>query len=850
MATFSPRLPKRRTVFQVLSISVVVILVAIALLTLYVYRQSTGKFEIRRLSLPTRVYADLTPLHAGMIIPRDDLLEKLDRLGYREAKALQQPGDYVASHGDVDIYTRKFSHPSGEYEAQPIRITYRGASIDSVVSLRDSRPLDKAALEPEQLTSILSDQLENRRPVTLDQVPQHLQDAVIVTEDIRFWHHPGVDPIGVLRAGFRNLRAGGVTEGASTLTQQLVKNYYLTPERTLRRKLVEAFMAVILDAKYSKREILEAYLNDIYLGRNRSISIIGVGEASHFYFGKPVSEINVAEAALLTGMIRSPNNYSPFVRPDLAMQRRNTVLDLLLKNRKIDQATYEKAMATPLPRKPFRQRSGLTSIPFYVDRVLQEMGRDYGVKDVKGRGLQIYTAIDLNAQDTAAKTLEAGLQSLERGSRYLRRRDSPLQGAMIHVDVPAGEIRALVGGRNYDFSQFNRALNSRRQIGSLIKPFVYATAFEPSLSQQNITPATLVSDTRIPPMKEYRNWSPKNYEERYHGTVTVREALEQSMNSASVRIGLACGIGSVVRTMHTLGIASEIPDNPAVLLGAVDIPPIEMVDSYSSIARIGNRLPLRTIRFVTDDRGHVVAAADPPQPVQVFPARDMYILVNVMKGVLDRGTAASARSLGFRLTAAGKTGTTNDKRDAWFIGFTPTTLALTWIGFDDNAPVGLSGGEGAIPIWTRYMVAATAGQPDADFPVPPGISFVEVDETSGGLATPLCPHNVIVRDAFKSGTEPTAPCPLHSPQAPPAMMLDQFGNPIVLDTTGMTTAPLPPTETAPVIPVPPPPPPPLARTETREPERPPTQPQPSTNTSAPPQSTNTSPPPTTTSNPP
>ena len=850
MATFSPRLPKRRTVFQVLSISVVVILVAIALLTLYVYRQSTGKFEIRRLSLPTRVYADLTPLHAGMIIPRDDLLEKLDRLGYREAKALQQPGDYVASHGDVDIYTRKFSHPSGEYEAQPIRITYRGASIDSVVSLRDSRPLDKAALEPEQLTSILSDQLENRRPVTLDQVPQHLQDAVIVTEDIRFWHHPGVDPIGVLRAGFRNLRAGGVTEGASTLTQQLVKNYYLTPERTLRRKLVEAFMAVILDAKYSKREILEAYLNDIYLGRNRSISIIGVGEASHFYFGKPVSEINVAEAALLTGMIRSPNNYSPFVRPDLAMQRRNTVLDLLLKNRKIDQATYEKAMATPLPRKPFRQRSGLTSIPFYVDRVLQEMGRDYGVKDVKGRGLQIYTAIDLNAQDTAAKTLEAGLQSLERGSRYLRRRDSPLQGAMIHVDVPAGEIRALVGGRNYDFSQFNRALNSRRQIGSLIKPFVYATAFEPSLSQQNITPATLVSDTRIPPMKEYRNWSPKNYEERYHGTVTVREALEQSMNSASVRIGLACGIGSVVRTMHTLGIASEIPDNPAVLLGAVDIPPIEMVDSYSSIARIGNRLPLRTIRFVTDDRGHVVAAADPPQPVQVFPARDMYILVNVMKGVLDRGTAASARSLGFRLTAAGKTGTTNDKRDAWFIGFTPTTLALTWIGFDDNAPVGLSGGEGAIPIWTRYMVAATAGQPDADFPVPPGISFVEVDETSGGLATPLCPHNVIVRDAFKSGTEPTAPCPLHSPQAPPAMMLDQFGNPIVLDTTGMTAAPFPPTETAPVIPAPPPPPPPLTRTETREPERPPTQPQPSTNTSAPPQSTNTSPPPTTTSNPP
>src|SRR5437867_348071 len=609
MATFTPRLPKRRTVFQVLSISVVVILVAIALLTLYVYRQSTGKFAIRRLSLPPRVYADLTPLHAGMIIPHDDLLEKLDRLGYREAKALQQPGDYVASHGPVDIYTRKFSHPSGEYEAQPIRIVYRGASIDSVVSLRDARPLDKAALEPEQLTSILSDQLENRRPVTLDQVPQHLQDAVIVTEDIRFWHHPGVDPIGMLRAGFRNLRAGGVTEGASTLTQQLVKNYYLTPERTLRRKLVEAFMAVILDAKYSKREILEAYLNDIYLGRNRSISIIGVGEAAHYYFGKPVSEISVAEAALLAGMIKSPNNYSPFVRPDLAQQRRNLVLKLMLDNRKIDQQTYEKALATPLPKKPFRQKSGLSSIPFYVDRVLQEMSRDYGVKDVKGRGLQIYTAIDLNAQDTASKILESGLESLERSSRYLRRRSNPLEGAMIHVDAPAGQIRALVGGRNYDFSQFNRALNSKRQIGSLIKPFVYATAFEPSLSQMNVTQATLVSDTRIPPMKQFRNWSPRNYEDVYHGTVTVREALEQSMNSASVRVGLAAGIPAVIRTAHTLGVQTEIDDNPAMLLGAIGVPPIEMADAFATIARLGSRLPLRTIRFVTDERGNVVSAA-------------------------------------------------------------------------------------------------------------------------------------------------------------------------------------------------------------------------------------------------
>lgn len=786
-------MPSRRTVFQVLSIIVVVLLVGFAALSLYVYRESVGKFEIRRVSLPTRIYADYTPLRAGAPLGADDVLEKLDRLGYRQSPGVSNSGDYSARSNYIDIYTRAFTHPTGQYAAQPVRVSFKDDSIESVISLRDSQPMQNAALEPELLTSILSDQLENRRPVTLAQVPQILQDAVIVTEDVRFFHHPGIDPLGIARAMFRNVRAGGVSEGASTLTQQLVKNYYLTPERTLRRKLVEAFMAVILDAKYSKREILEAYLNDIYLGRNRSISVIGVGEASHYYFGKPVTEITVPEAALLAGMIRSPNNYSPFTHPDLALQRRNLVLGLMLHYKKIDQATYAAALQAPLPRKPFRERSGLSSIPFYVDRVLQEMDQDYGISDVKGRGLEIYTAIDLDAQDLAARTLESGLENLERNSRYLRRHSSPLQGVIINVDVPTGEIRALVGGRNYDMSQFNRALNAKRQIGSLVKPFVYSTAFEPSLSQQNITQATLVSDSRFVLKRTFAaDWSPRNYEDEYHGTVTVREALEQSMNSASVRIGLAAGIPSIIRTAHTLGVQTDIADNPAMLLGAFGVPPMEVAEAYTTIARVGSRLPLRTIRFVTDDRGHVVSAGDVIQPVQVFPARDMYVMADVMKGVLDRGTGAGARAMGFHLIAAGKTGTTNDKRDAWFIGFTPKTLALAWVGFDDNAPVGLSGAQGAVPIWTRFMLQATDGDPNVDFAVPAGIAFEDIDESSGGVATQYCPTNLVVQEAFKDGTQPTNPCPLHTPQAPPPPAVDQFGNPISLDTTGTTS-----TETAP-----------------------------------------------------
>ena len=833
----------RRMIFRTISWSVGALLVLFVILGIYVYRSAIGRFEVRRLRLPTRIYADYTPLQPGVPLSADDLLEKLDRLGYREADhGLAQAGDFARSSGGVDIYTRAFRHPTGEYAAQPIRITFANSQIESVVSLKEARPLERAALEPELLTSILSEQLENRSPVTLQQVPQHLQDAVVVTEDVRFWRHPGVDPLGIMRAIFRNARAGGVTEGASTLTQQLVKNYYLTSERTMKRKIVEAFMAVILDARYSKRDILEAYLNDIYLGRNRSISILGVGEASRFYFGKPVSEINIAEAALLAGMIRSPNNYSPFNNPELAMKRRNTVLQLMLKEKKITQQEYDKAHSANLPKKPFRRKSGLSSIPYYVDRVLQELETDYGIDDVKGRGLRIYTAIDLTAQDTAARVVDASLRSLEKSSRRLRTHEPELEGALIHLDVPSGEIRALVGGRNYERSQFNRALRSKRLVGSLFKPFVYLTAFEPSLSNQNITPATMVSDTRFVLKRRWSaDWSPRNYDGRYMGNVTVREALEHSLNSASVRIGLACGIDAILKTARTLGVRTELDDdNPSILLGAVGIPPIEMAEAYSTIARQGSRLTPRAIRFVTDDRGRALRGAGEPQAAQVFPQRDVYLLTHVMEGVVDRGTAAGVRGMGFRKIAAGKTGTTNDKRDAWFIGFTPQTLTLTWVGFDDNDPMGLSGSEAAVPMWARYMNAVTAGERNADFAVPPGVTFIDVDKTSGGLATPYCPQNVIVREAFKSGTEPAQQCPLHTAAAPPPIavpMYDEFGNPIVTNTTG-TSSPPDSTLTGGIFPTQTTPPPPPVTTTTEEP--PPSEPpETETETEPPPPTTTT-----------
>ncbi len=794
----------RRRVVQIVSISLLTIAVLAILVSGYVYYQAVKTFEVRRVSLPTSIYTDIFRLNAGTVVDGGALRDKLQRLGFRETSQLTQPGDATYGKGTIDLFLRPFSHPSGDRQAQKVRLTL-GASVIDNVTTPEGAALTDAALEPELLTSLLGDQLENRRPVTLSQVPQHLVDSVVVTEDLRFFQHPGVDPIGVTRAAFRNVKAKGVSEGGSTLTQQLVKNYYLTNERTMRRKIVEAFMSLILDARYSKKEILEAYLNDIYLGRNRSISILGVGEATRFYFGKPINEITVSEAAIIAGMVRSPNNNSPFAHPARSLERRNTVLGLLLKNKKIDQATYQKAMAEKLPTKPFRERAGLSSIPFYVDRVLQELKLDYGIDDVQGRGLSIYTAIDLDWQDQAAKTLESGLRGLEKSNRDLRRAKNPLEGVMMAVDVPTGEIRALVGGRNYDRSQFNRALNAKRQVGSLFKPFVFLAAFEPSLSNQNITPATLVNDNRFVLERRYsKDWSPRNYGDHYNGVVTVRRALEQSMNVASVRIGLSTGVDAAIKAAHVLGVQQELEDVPSLILGSVEIPPIEMAEAYSTLARMGARAPLRTIRYVTNEGGKVVASGDEVKAVQVFPARDVFLTVHIMEGVVNRGTAAVARSLGVKGPVAGKTGTTNDKRDAWFIGFTPQTLALTWIGFDDNSPVGVSGAEGAVPIWSRYMREIQKGQPLQDFPAPSGIIFTQVDANSGGLATPQCPPAMVVNEAFKQGTQPMGLCPLHSPGLQPLYPMpgtDPMATTTDLDPTILApgqTATLSPTEPAPV----------------------------------------------------
>ena len=751
-------MPSRGTVFRTIAWGVLILAILLVASAGILYYQATKRFEIRRVSLPTLIYTDATELRTTVETSPEQLESRLQRLGYRKVEEPSQEGDYARDGSSFTIYGRSFDYPEGRHQGNLYSLTIAAGKIENVSSTEDGGAID-ARLEPELLTSILSDRLENRSPVTLDQIPDHLESAVITAEDARFRRHPGVDPIGIFRALFRNLRSGGVSEGGSTLTQQLVKNYYLTSERSYKRKILEAFMAVILEARYSKDEILSAYLNDIYLGRDQSISIIGVGQASRFYFGKPVSEIDIAESALLAGMIPSPNNFSPFASAEKAKQRRDTVLKRMLDSDEISREEYDEAIAKALPETPDRTRRELGSIPFFVDAVLKELVDNYGIEDPAGQGLSIYTTIDLGWQEQAATTLKSGLENLARTVPAIRSRPEPVQGALIAVDVPTGEIRALVGGRDYEISQFNRAISAERQVGSLFKPFILLAAFEPSLSHQNITPATQVKDEPFTYERRFaRDWSPKNYEGAYYGIVTVRQALEKSMNAASVRLGLATGLDAVIRAAKAVGVEQELDSVPSLFLGSADIPPIQMAESYTTLARMGSRIPLHTVRYIVDEDGDVLVRGE-VDSLQVFPERDVYLVVDIMKGVVDRGTARGIRTAGFDAPVAGKTGTTNDKRDSWFIGFTPDVLALTWVGFDDNKPIGVSGSEGALPIWTNFMKGIV--QSDRDFPVPRGISFVTIDRTTGQLASEYCPADARITEAFKSGTQPALTCQKH-----------------------------------------------------------------------------------------
>ena len=725
----------------------------------YTYVVVTRKFDSsRRWDLPSRVYSDATPLVPGLAYPKTLLEPKLNHVGYREVKQrVANPGEYRFVGSNLEIYLQNFGYPDMEFRAVPVVVEFEGSTIRGVRRLTDNVSLRGVRIEPELITSIYNNEMEDRVPVSLSAVPKSLVDAIIAMEDRSFFEHEGISLRGILRAAWVDIRRGSLHTGGSTLTQQLTKNLYLNPERTWRRKAVEALMAVLLEARYTKEEILESYLNEIYLGQNGAVQILGVEQASQVYFGKHVTYLTLPEAATLAGMIRSPNVLSPLKYPQRAKDRRDVALKVMLDQGKISEAEYQAAVKSPLSVTRFPRLS--RSAPFFVDFVMKQLRETYPETQLKTEGLRIFTTLDTTMQRSAEQSLDSGIAALNKQYKQIRTSQRPLEGVILTIQPGTGYVKALVGGRNYSKTQFNRAISARRQPGSLFKPFVYITAMDPARGDQSFTAATVLDDSPISVQSGNAVWRPQNYDLRFHGPVTMRQALAHSYNIPAVRAAINAGMPNVIRTAANIGVESRLAPYPSMSLGSFEVTPLEIAYAYSVFANLGVKAEPVSILAVATRDGHLLESREVKMK-RVAPASVCYVMNDMLKDVFDYGTAGKARSLGFDRPFAGKTGTTSNYRDAWFIGYSPRVLSLVWIGYDDGYNLRLAGGDACVPIWTSHMKRIGSLIPDVDWKPPDDIVDRAVDPETGLLATPWCP--VARREIFVTGTEPGAICPLHA----------------------------------------------------------------------------------------
>jgi len=709
-----------------------------------------ARFERADARRATFVYASGQSLAPGIHVQRIGLAATLARLGYTETRAVPpSPGLFRRAAGGWDIFLRG----PGEMSPGGARLVRLDVVDDRIARVTSAgQDVAEVALDPEVLASAADRPGEDHRPVRLDETPRVLIDAVLAAEDHRFFEHGGLDVRALVRAAWANLRAGKVKEGGSTITQQLVKVRLLSPQRTLFRKLREAWLAALVESRYSKERILEAYLNEIYLGQRGPIAIRGVGAATRSYFGKEVHQLTTGEAALLAAIIRGPNIYSPTVDPDRARDRRNTVLARMRDLGTITRDEHDRAR-----RAPVRVRSLASpgqAAPYFVDFVRQELEQRFDPEVSRVRGVRIVTTLDLNLQRFAEAAAARGLDRLESSLPRASRRDPGrrLQVAMLVVEPGTGEIRALVGGRDYLASQFNRVTLARRQPGSAFKPIVYLAALRARDGVPSFTAASRVDDLPITLESRGQPWSPRNSDDRYEGSVSVRQALERSLNAATVRIAQAVGLPNVIETARTLGLHGQLAPVPAMALGAFEVTPLELARAYLPLANGGIRFSavsgIRTVQFGDEP----VNPAGAEEALRVISPAEAWLVTSLLKGVMTSGTGSAARSSGLPDVVAGKTGTTNDGRDAWFVGYTPRLLALVWVGFDGGESHGLSGAQAALPIWVDFMKQAIDAYPQPDFTVPAGIAFADIDATNGKRAARACP--VVVREAFLVGTEP------------------------------------------------------------------------------------------------
>jgi penicillin-binding protein 1B len=704
--------------------------------------------------VPSRVYGEPLVLVPDVNVDRIGLYGALRALGYWQVEDVpSKPGQYARGSRSIVLYLREREFAEGPEPAQRVRIRLHGDVIRQIHALtpdgKDAEPLPAVRLDAPVIARIYSDEREEREIVPLDEVPKHLVDAIIAVEDKRFFGHFGVSPRGIARALWTNLRAGHTLEGGSTITQQLVKNLFLSHKRTLTRKINEALMAMMVEIRYSKKTILNAYLNEMYLGQSGPISIAGVGAASRFYFGKDARSLDLAESALLAGMIRSPWRYSYLRDPNNALARRAFVLHRLVEEGKITPSDAAQAAVKPIPKKayPLPARSS----PYLVDAVRDEIRLPDD--DLAKRGYRIFTAVDAQLQRAAERAVARQAKRLTRNGKHP-------EFAFVALNPHTGVVTALVGGADYASAQLNHVYRAVRQTGSAFKPIVYATAFEQAVTRDasRFTPTTMLRDSPLTMTVGGKTWTPRNAHASFLGDVTMRVALEDSLNIPAIRLSESVGLPNVLAMAKSLGITRELAAVPSLAIGSGEALPIELATAYTAFAGYGVRTTPYIVRRVVDAKGREVYRHGANFARSLSP-QAAYLLTHILEGVLDRGTGASSRSWGFRRGAAGKTGTTNDGRDAWFVGYTPDTLAVVWVGYDDNRPLNMTGARVALPVWAEAMRDGLKNRLTRSFPVPEGIVFRRVDRSNGLLANDACPY--AVEEAFLDGTEPHDYCSHH-----------------------------------------------------------------------------------------
>ncbi len=712
-----------------------ILVVAASVFLYFLYVKITEVFISRGFPSPSIVYASPSFIQNGMGMSVQSLQDKLNALDYHETDAAPvKQGSYSVSGNAVYVYTKKFDMPAYTIEPVQARIPVSGGTVSGMTDFSGTA-ISSIELEPEQLAVFFGDDFKMRIPVALPAMPDDLLNAVIVTEDARFFEHGAIDINGIFRAMITDIASMSIQQGGSTITQQLVKILFLSNERTFKRKFMEAIMAIMMAHRFTKAQILNAYLNDVYLGQDGHISIVGMGAAAKYYFSKPVAKLTLAQCAMLAGLIASPNRFSPIYGGEEAMKRRDYVLSRMMLYHVITSSEYQTALGEPITVEvsPVHVKKA----PYFVDYIEGQLSENFSKELLTTDGLRIFTTLDPDVQSMAEKAMREAPASLE--------------GAMVVLQPQTGYVLAMIGGRDYNKSQFNRAVLSRRQIGSCVKPFIYMLAFE-TMAKDGFSQITTIDDAPLKMETGAGEWEPQNYDKRFLGYMTARYALQHSINVPAVKVSMDVGIEKISGLLELLGLGSDIPAFPSIALGSTATSPLDLSRAYTIFSNNGYEpvTPV-SIRAVTDMDNNTVYKTE-LQFKPVGSEQACYVVTNVLLGNETEGTGRGLRRFDIQGQYSGKTGTTNDFRDTWFAGYTPDVVAVDWLGYDNEARIGVPAAAVALPVVGRFLGMYTHRYGGKDFPVPPGIKFSCVDRSTG-----LSGRNITdcVQAAFISGTEPS-----------------------------------------------------------------------------------------------